>query len=191
MYVILSVSDELAHHKHLLAVTEDVSHLVCVWRASPRQAPVSCDSRCKSTCLCWSYGGSGEVGWESIADGQWVSTYIQWAEWSVSVSVCVCVCACVQELSVEKESMCQLEVQHHRVNLAFADVKSLVQHGDYKIENYDRVKTYVCRHAPVINRPVPHPSFCLSVSLSVCVSPCSSVCPSLCLSVCLLSCSCD
>jgi len=52
----------------------------------------------------------------------------------------VCV---VQELSAEKELKSQLEMQHHRLNLAHADVKSQIQHGDYKIENYNRVKTCV------------------------------------------------
>ena len=41
-------------------------------------------------------------------------------------------------------------MQHRRVNLAFADVKSQVQHGDYKIENYDRVKTSVLMQHSVI-----------------------------------------
>jgi len=54
--------------------------------------------------------------------------------------MCVCV---LKELSAEKEKMSQLEMQHHRVNIAYADVKSQIQHGDYKIENYDRVKTSV------------------------------------------------
>jgi len=49
----------------------------------------------------------------------------------------------VQELSAEKEQKSQLEMQHHRLNLAYADLKSQIQHGDYKIENYDRVKTCV------------------------------------------------
>lgn len=49
----------------------------------------------------------------------------------------------VKELSVEKEKNVQLEMQHHRINVAYVDVKSQVQHGDYKIENYDRVKTSV------------------------------------------------
>jgi len=55
-------------------------------------------------------------------------------------SRCLCV---VKELSVEKEKNVQLEMQHHRINVAYVDVKSQVQHGDYKIENYDRVKTSV------------------------------------------------
>jgi len=42
--------------------------------------------------------------------------------------------------------MSQLEMQHHRINIAYADVKSQIQHGDYKIENYDRVKTLVTHH---------------------------------------------
>ena len=56
------------------------------------------------------------------------------------LSVCDCV---VKQLSAEKEKNSQLEMRHHRVNLAYADVKSQIQHGDYKIENYDRVKTSV------------------------------------------------
>ena len=54
--------------------------------------------------------------------------------------MCVCV---VQELSAEKEQKSQLEMQLYRLSAAYADVKTQVQHGDYKIDNYDRVKTYV------------------------------------------------
>jgi len=58
--------------------------------------------------------------------------------WGISCERCV-----VQELTAETEKKTQLEMQHHRVNLAYADVKSQIQHGDYKIENYDRVKKSV------------------------------------------------
>lgn len=47
---------------------------------------------------------------------------------------------CQDELNAEKEARSQLEQKHNRLSLAYADVKSQVQHGDYKIENYDRVK---------------------------------------------------
>jgi len=49
----------------------------------------------------------------------------------------------VKDLSAQKEKTSQLEMRHHRVNLAYADVKAQVQHGDYKIEHYDHVKTLV------------------------------------------------
>jgi len=37
----------------------------------------------------------------------------------------------------------QLEMQFRRLNIALTDMKSLVQHDDYKIENYDRIKMSV------------------------------------------------
>jgi len=49
----------------------------------------------------------------------------------------------VKELSASREKISQLEIQHHRVNVAYTDVKSQIQHGDFKIENYDRIKTSV------------------------------------------------
>ena len=49
----------------------------------------------------------------------------------------------MQELTAEKEARAQMELKHGRLGLAYADVKAQVQTGDYKIENYDRVKAYV------------------------------------------------
>jgi len=56
----------------------------------------------------------------------------------------------MQELAAEKERLSQLEVRHQRVNLAYVDVKSQVQHGDYKIENYDHVKMSVLTMSHVV-----------------------------------------
>ncbi len=43
----------------------------------------------------------------------------------------------------EKRKNEDLSTQNQKLGLALADTKSQVQQGDYKIENYDRVKRYV------------------------------------------------
>jgi hypothetical protein len=45
-----------------------------------------------------------------------------------------------QDLATEKETRSQVEIKHQRMSLAYADLKSQIQHGDFKLENYDRVK---------------------------------------------------
>jgi len=62
--------------------------------------------------------------------------YIQYIYIYISVFVCV-----MKELCGVKEQKSQLETQLHRLNLAYTDVKSQIQHGDFKIDNYDRIKT--------------------------------------------------
>ena len=49
----------------------------------------------------------------------------------------------LQALEEEKRVHAQLQIQHQKLALAYADVKSQVQNDNYKIENYDRVKRYV------------------------------------------------
>lgn len=42
-----------------------------------------------------------------------------------------------------KEKHSELEVRHARLSASYADVRSQIQQGDYKIDNYDRVKRSV------------------------------------------------
>lgn len=59
-----------------------------------------------------------------------------------------CSCSCIpfdvnQEFEEEKKNHLQIDTKHQRLMLAFADVKGQVQHGDFKIENYDKVKRWL------------------------------------------------
>ncbi|KAI0240865.1 Progesterone-induced-blocking factor 1 [Lamellibrachia satsuma] len=49
---------------------------------------------------------------------------------------------CKDALEEEKRVHAQLQIQHQKLALAHADVKSQVQNDNYKIENYDRVKRH-------------------------------------------------
>ena len=51
-------------------------------------------------------------------------------------------CHHFQELEHVKQTMAALDLRHQKLSLAYADTKQLVKQGDYKIENYDRVKVY-------------------------------------------------
>ncbi|ELU12770.1 hypothetical protein CAPTEDRAFT_192595 [Capitella teleta] len=47
---------------------------------------------------------------------------------------------CKDDLEDTKHKLSDLEMKHQRLTLAFADMKTQVKAGDFKIENYDRVK---------------------------------------------------
>ncbi|XP_019647382.1 PREDICTED: progesterone-induced-blocking factor 1-like [Branchiostoma belcheri] len=49
--------------------------------------------------------------------------------------------SCMQNLKVEKQGRSDAEVKCQRLTLELADTKSQIQQGDYKRENYDRVKS--------------------------------------------------
>ncbi|XP_066286354.1 progesterone-induced-blocking factor 1-like [Branchiostoma lanceolatum] len=49
--------------------------------------------------------------------------------------------ACQENLKVEKQGRSDAEVKCQRLTLELADTKSQIQQGDYKRENYDRVKS--------------------------------------------------
>ena len=40
----------------------------------------------------------------------------------------------------EQRSRTDLQIEHQKIALLYADTKTKIQHGDYKIENYDKVK---------------------------------------------------
>ena len=48
----------------------------------------------------------------------------------------------MKDLDEEKKQRGQLEVRNQRLADSLNEVKGQVQHGDYKIENYDRVKRF-------------------------------------------------